>query len=356
MTGRYQQRYGVEQPLTAEGAAPIPGNHGLQATPFSLPRLLKTGGYATALVGKWHLGYDAAQSPGAHGFDYFFGLKSGYHDDWHHNDSRGALDLWENDVRTDVPGYSTDLIAARAVRFIEQHAQTPFFIDVSFTTCVAIPANETTWRAGAPTWPARSRGSSTRGRRTWMRSSPGGSSALLCKSTAIWRIDRMIGIRFLLPRRGGSEVERIATAIVPLRLVVGLAVFASEGLQKLLYPAELGAGRFAKIGIPYAEVMGPLVGITEIIFGVLVAIGFRMRLTTLPLIGVMCVALVTTKLPILLGADLWIFEVRALERYGLLSALHEARTDLAMLASLVLLAVVGSGRWSVDAAVENRAR
>lgn len=132
ITGRYQQRYGVEQPLSADGATPDAGERGLEASPFSLPRLLKATGYATALVGKWHLGYAADQSPLAHGFDYFFGLKSGYHDYWHHNDSRGTPDLWENDARVELEGYSTNLIADRAIAFIAQHAKTPFFIDVAF--------------------------------------------------------------------------------------------------------------------------------------------------------------------------------------------------------------------------------
>jgi arylsulfatase A-like enzyme len=134
ITGRYQQRYGVEQPLPASGATFNAGQRGLEASPFSLPRLLKSNGYATALVGKWHLGYAASQSPRAHGFDYFFGLKSGYHDFWHHNDSRGAPDLWENDATVEMPGYTTDLIAAKAVAFIEQRSRAgdPFFIDVAF--------------------------------------------------------------------------------------------------------------------------------------------------------------------------------------------------------------------------------
>jgi arylsulfatase A len=136
ISGRYQQRYGVEQPLPATTAQFGQGERGLEASPYSLPRLLKSGGYATALVGKWHLGYEPTQSPLAHGFDYFFGLKSGYHDYWHHTDSRGAPDLWENDARVEVEGYSTALIADRAIAFIkqhiEQHANAPFFIDIAF--------------------------------------------------------------------------------------------------------------------------------------------------------------------------------------------------------------------------------
>ncbi len=132
ISGRYQQRYSVEQPLPANGVAFGAGERGLEASPYSLPRLLKSSGYATALVGKWHLGYAPTQSSLAHGFDYFFGLKSGYHDYWHHNDSRGEPDLWENDEHVEVEGYSTTLIADRAIAFIEQHASAPFFIDIAF--------------------------------------------------------------------------------------------------------------------------------------------------------------------------------------------------------------------------------
>ncbi len=150
ISGRYQQRYGVEQPLSADGAIPDAGEHGLDASPTSLPRLLKNGGYATALVGKWHLGYAPTQSPLAHGFDYFFGLKSGYHDYWHHNDSRGAPDLWENDARVEATGYSTDLIANKAIAFIDQHKAQPFFIDVAF--------NAPHWPFQRPDTPSRAAG------------------------------------------------------------------------------------------------------------------------------------------------------------------------------------------------------
>ena len=130
MSGRYQQRYGLENALPNEGVKGA--ERGLPATGRSLPRLLKTNNYATALVGKWHLGYGPEFSPNAHGFDYFFGLKSGYHDFYTHRSGNGKPDLWENDRAVDVPGYMTDLITERAVRFIEQHADRPFFIDVAY--------------------------------------------------------------------------------------------------------------------------------------------------------------------------------------------------------------------------------
>ena len=130
ISGRYQQRYGIEAPLpNAERA----GDRGLPATGTSLPHLLKNHGYATALIGKWHIGYVEGKSPNAHGFDYFFGLKSGYHDYYTHHDGAGQPDLWENDKPLETSGYTTDLVTQRAGRFIEEHKAEPFFIDVSYT-------------------------------------------------------------------------------------------------------------------------------------------------------------------------------------------------------------------------------
>ncbi len=86
-----------------------------------------------------------------------------------------------------------------------------------------------------------------------------------------------------------------------IRLAVGLVVFFPEGIQKLIFPDILGAGRFAKIGIPGAEIMGPFVGVVELVCGALIILGLFTRWATIPLIVTMIVALVSTKLPILLG-------------------------------------------------------
>ena len=133
ISGRYQQRFTLEAPLGAGAAKDH--ERGLSPTGRSLPQLLKNGGYATALVGKWHLGWKSEYSPIAHGFDYFFGFKSGYIDYYQHTaggDSPLGADLFENDQPVEVPGYMTDLITERSVRFIEQHAKGPFFIDVAY--------------------------------------------------------------------------------------------------------------------------------------------------------------------------------------------------------------------------------
>jgi len=133
ITGRYQQRVGLEFALGAQGAKDW--ERGLSVTGRSLPQLLKNNGYVTALVGKWHLGWKPEFSPRAHGFDYFFGFKSGFIDFYQHTagaDGPLKADLFENDEPVTVDGYMTDLITERAVRFVEQHAGRSFFIDVAY--------------------------------------------------------------------------------------------------------------------------------------------------------------------------------------------------------------------------------
>jgi len=130
ISGRYQQRYELERPLGA--VSTTDGKLGLAVTGRSLPQLLKNHGYATALFGKWHLGYDAKFSPLAHGFDTFFGFKSGYIDYYQHTDSAGAADLFENDRPVTASGYMTDLITRRSVSFINDHGGGPFFLEVAY--------------------------------------------------------------------------------------------------------------------------------------------------------------------------------------------------------------------------------
>jgi arylsulfatase A-like enzyme len=133
ITGRYQQRVTLEAPL---GVQPeVDAERGLTPTGRSLPQLLKNAGYVTALIGKWHLGWKPEFSPNAHGFDEFFGFKSGFIDYYQHTAGRGAplhADLFENDKPVEVAGYMTDLITDRTVRAIEQNRAKPFFIDVAY--------------------------------------------------------------------------------------------------------------------------------------------------------------------------------------------------------------------------------
>jgi putative oxidoreductase len=137
-----------------------------------------------------------------------------------------------------------------------------------------------------------------------------------------------------------------------VRLLVGLVVFLPEGIQKLIFPDILGAGRFARIGIPFPDVMGPFVGVVETVCGALIIVGSFTRLAVIPLIIIMIVALISTKLPILLGRDVWIFHLaQDIRRTGFWSMMHEARADLTMLLGCIYLLIVGAGRWSLDAAL-----
>jgi putative oxidoreductase len=141
-----------------------------------------------------------------------------------------------------------------------------------------------------------------------------------------------------------------ASAPMVLIRIVGGGIFFTEGVQKFLYPADLGAGRFAKIGIPAPEMMGPLVGGIEIACGALLIVGLLTRIAVILLLIDISVAIISTKIPILLGYGFWGFSLPNLPRYGFLSMVYEARADLAMWFGLLFLLIVGAGRkWSLDA-------
>ena len=124
----------------------------------------------------------------------------------------------------------------------------------------------------------------------------------------------------------------VATSLI--RLMVG-SVFLSEGLQKFLFPAVLGAGRFEKIGLPSPEFLGPFVGSFEILCGILILLGLFTRLAAVPLLIIIMVALLTTKIPILLNDGLW-------------KMMHESRTDWAMFIGSIFLIMKGGGKYSID--------
>jgi putative oxidoreductase len=129
-------------------------------------------------------------------------------------------------------------------------------------------------------------------------------------------------------------------SVILIRAMVG-AVFLSEGLQKFLFAAELGAGRFAKIGLPHPELLASFVGATEIVCGIAVLLGAWMRPAVIPLLAVISVAIATTKLPMLRAHGFW-------------AAVHDGRADFCMLTGLLFLLVKGAGSWSVDRARSGR--
>lgn len=131
---------------------------------------------------------------------------------------------------------------------------------------------------------------------------------------------------------------RRSLPMILIRVVVGL-VFVTEGILKFVHPSELGMGRFAAIGLPFAQVLAPLVGGVEIAGGLAIVLNLFPGEAALVLLVVMVTALVTTKLPILLGRPLGPFALMKLPRYGVLSFLHEARVDLCMIFGLVAVAI-----------------
>ncbi len=138
-----------------------------------------------------------------------------------------------------------------------------------------------------------------------------------------------------------------------IRVMVGV-VFVLEGIQKFLYPDDLGIGRFTKIGLPAPEVLAPLVGATEVTAGTLVLFGFLTRGAASALATIMIVAILSTKVPILLGEEFLGFSLRKQDRYGFLSMAHEMRTDWSMLLGSIYLIIAGAGRWSIDNLINSR--
>jgi uncharacterized membrane protein YphA (DoxX/SURF4 family) len=134
--------------------------------------------------------------------------------------------------------------------------------------------------------------------------------------------------------------EHDTRPIVLIRLLVGW-VFLAEGILKFTRPDALGPGRFAKIGFPSPYAVATFVGAVEILCGALVIVGLLTRLASIALLIDISVAIISTKIPILLGQ-------------GLGTMLHEARTDLSMLLGLIFLIICGGGAWSVDALIRRR--
>ncbi|MBV8256025.1 MAG: DoxX family protein [Chitinophaga sp.] len=131
-----------------------------------------------------------------------------------------------------------------------------------------------------------------------------------------------------------SESQPLGYSYLLIRLIPGL-VFLSEGIQKFLLPVDLGPGRFEKIGFPQPEFWAYFTACFEIICGLLLIIGLLVRLATIPLLIVMIVAFIATKVPIL-------------EQKGFWAMAHEYRTDFAMTMILIFLLINGAGKFSMD--------
>jgi arylsulfatase A-like enzyme len=132
MTGRWQHRLrgGADEPLSARKRDDP--RLGLPPSHPTLPSLLRDAGYATALIGKWHLGYPPHYGPLKSGYQEFFGMLSGGMDYFSHRDTAGVHDLFEGEREVHSKGYLTDLITEKAVSFVKRRGKSPFLLSVHY--------------------------------------------------------------------------------------------------------------------------------------------------------------------------------------------------------------------------------
>ena len=133
MTGRWQYRLrgGADEPINsrARGSEIL----GLPPEHPTVASLLRDAGYATALVGKWHLGYPPHFHPQKSGYQQFFGSLSGGYDYFTHCDTAGVHDLWDGAAEIERSGYMTDLISERAVEFVSRKRKEPFLLSLHYS-------------------------------------------------------------------------------------------------------------------------------------------------------------------------------------------------------------------------------
>jgi arylsulfatase A-like enzyme len=191
MTGRWQHRLrgGADEPIRSREARGNP-HLGLPPAHPTLPSLLRGAGYATALVGKWHLGFPPHFGPLKSGYQEFFGALSGAMDYFTHQDSFGTHDLFENETPVHTKGYLTDLITDRAVEFVKRRRKEPFLLSVHYN---------------APHWPWETRDDEAEAKRIEkLYHFDGGSLATYL--TMIRQMDEGIG-RILLTLKN-SKIEK----------------------------------------------------------------------------------------------------------------------------------------------------
>ena len=138
MTARYQYRLrgAAEEPINSKSKGST--TLGLPPAHPTLPSLLRSAGYRTALIGKWHLGYPPAFGPLKSGYEEFFGPMSGGVDYFTHASNNGTHDLYAGEEEKHEEGYLTDLLSQRAVDYVKRMAPgatqgTPFFLSLHYT-------------------------------------------------------------------------------------------------------------------------------------------------------------------------------------------------------------------------------
>jgi len=127
LTGRNPSRFGIDGPIDGRS---------MQALPVDVTTLaaaLKIHGYATAMMGKWHLGLRPEVGPRRYGFDRSYGYLHGQLDQYSHRYKNGDRTWHRNDAFVDEEGHATDLIANEAIRYLQEERRQPFFLDVAFS-------------------------------------------------------------------------------------------------------------------------------------------------------------------------------------------------------------------------------
>jgi uncharacterized membrane protein YphA (DoxX/SURF4 family) len=137
-------------------------------------------------------------------------------------------------------------------------------------------------------------------------------------------------LQFLLK---STEAPR---SVLLVRIAVGL-IFFTQGILKYIDP-NMGVVRFTRIGFPHPHFTAHFVGTFEVFCGLLLLLGLRTRLVSIPLLIVITTAIATTKVSELFRAN-----------QGFWYMVSDARTDFAMFCCLVFLISVGGGSWSLDA-------
>ena len=122
-----------------------------------------------------------------------------------------------------------------------------------------------------------------------------------------------------------------------IRLITGL-IFISEGLQKYLIVTMFGPAVFKAIGFSNPMFWVYFTGTFEILCGTLILFGFLTRLAAIPLLTIMIIAFITTKLPLLSAKGFWTFT-------------HEYSEDFSLTLLLIMLLIFGGGKWSLDSKI-----
>ncbi len=222
MTGRYPARLpiGLVEPLAyGDETVGLPPEHPTVAS------RLKQVGYATALIGKWHLGFLPEHGPLRHGFDEFYGILSGGVDYFSHREPSGKLDFHEGQVEVDQAGYMTDLLTQRAVQYIRRRHAAPFYLALHYTA--------PHWPWEGPTDTAASRAlravADTAARRFVRGYADGGSLRVF--TAMMQRLDESVGLLMRALRDTGLERDT-------------LVVFTSDnGGERYSYNWPMGDGK-----------------------------------------------------------------------------------------------------------------